>query len=256
MKIKIFTIITLLIFFVISCNNEIQEKSFHENGNLKSLKRKFKDSKNEIFEEYDSLENLTSKGYYTNGVRDSLFGYNINKTFSFKKRFKGTGTYSKEYDNDGNLEREGIYIYDTIKADWWSFYKNRKLIAKRQYEIVCDDYYLNQIITFNSNRDTVFNNDKIFNASTFFKLNKVKKEESFILFYDVKSLFVNNKLELVILKNNYCSEEPDTVVQLKSNRGYIVLKKKYSNRQCFFFDYNIYKDRIQNHKKYFDLSNY
>ncbi|WP_140487072.1 hypothetical protein [Flavobacterium sp. GSA192] len=254
---KNYIVITFLIILAISCSKEKQEKIYYKNGNLKSLKLIYEDSKKEVLEEYDILGNLILKGFYTSGTRDSLFGYNKNNTLSFKKRFKNNGAYSKEYDTNGNLEREGIYIYDTIKADWWKFYKKGILEAKREYVIVCDDYYLNQVIVFNRKKDTVIKKDSIMNVSTFFKIRKEKKKDSFQLSYNVRSIFVKNKLEFIILKGTNCEEEPDFIIELNSNKGKIVLDKKYYNRKGFFFDYNIDQNngnKVNNHKKYFDLS--
>jgi hypothetical protein len=249
--------IFLIVILISSCNKERLEKKYYKNGNLKSLKLTFKDSKKKILEEYDTVGNLTLKGFYTNDIRDSLVGYNKNKTLSFKKRFKDNGTYCREYDKNGILEREGIYVYDTIKADWWNFYKKGLLEAKREYVIVCDDYYLNQVIFFNKQKDTVLKMNKIYNASTFFEIKKNNSTDSLKLSFNVSSKFVNNKLELVILKGTNCEEEPDVVIQLNSNRGIITLDKKYSDRKGFFFDYNNGNNntnKFNNHKIYFDLS--
>lgn len=250
-------IILLIVFFTSSCGREKQEKTYYKNGNLESLKLIFKDSKKEILEEYDTLGNLTLKEFYTNGIRDSLIGYNKNKTLSFKKRFKDNGTYCKEYDKNGILEREGIYVYDTIKADWWNFYKKGTLVAKREYVIVCDDYYLNQVILFNKQKDTIFKKNKIYNTSTFFKIKKNNNKDSLKLSFNVNSTFVKNKLDLIILKGTNCEEEPDVVIQLNSNKGIITLDKRYSDKKGFFFDYNngdSKSNKVSNHKKYFDLS--
>lgn len=257
MKYRNIIVIVLIIIFTSSCTKEKEEKTYYKNGNLKTLKRIYKDLNKEVLEEYDTSGNLILKGYYTDGKKDSLFGYNKNSSLSFKKRFKDNGTYCKEYDKNGNLEREGIYVYDTIKADWWKFYKKGVLEAKREYVIVCGDYYLNQVILFNKQRDTVFKKNKTYNASTFFEIKKNNNKDSLKLFFNVRSAFVKNKLELIILKGTNCADEPDVVIKLNSNKGNIALDKKYSNRKIFFFDYINDEnsiDKVANHKKYFDLS--
>lgn len=250
----------LLFLFIIffSCKRENETKTFYSNGKIKEVIREA-DLNNKIVEEYDTLGYLKLKGFYNHKTRDSLFGYNPNGTLNFKRYFKGVGTKSIEYDVNGILQKEGIYIHDTIKVGWWKFYRNEKISAMKEYVIVCEDYYLNQNVEFK-------NKDTLFDKSTFFYISKKAKTDKNIveINYSLKSLFEKNKLQLIILKNEYCSEEPDTVISLDSNKGKIYLDEKYTNKKGFFFDYTTAKNNndqkapytMKHHKMYFDFSKY
>lgn len=247
-----------VVMMTFSCKESDREFTYYEDGQIKSIILS-QNSKRRVVEDFDRLGNLVLKGYYDNGKIDSLFKYNKNKGYVFKRYFAGHATKSIEYDTHGNIEKSGNYINDTIKVGWWNFYKNNQLVAKRQYEIVCANYYLNQIILFDNNGDTLSSpNDDM--ETTFYSLTRQSIDNKFILSYDVKSLFLNNKLEMILLKNNYCSEEPDTIIELNSNKGQIHLPQKYFRQKGFFFDYlqegkhGNQKRKIMHHKKYFDLA--
>lgn len=244
-----------LVLLSIACNNTT-EKTYYKNGNIETITHKNDNFSKKIIEEYDSLGNLLFKTIISKGKKDSIFKYNKNGTLCFRKKMLPTGIYSIEYDSQGRLEKEGLYVEDTIKAYWWKFYKNNELVAKREYVIVCNNYYLNQAIIFNKKNDTISK------GSTYFDVNKKVHNQKFSLNYRVKSLFDKGQIELVILKDTNCEEVPDTVIALPSNRGSIILNKKYMDKKAFFFDYNIVKEtdsgkapyKMVDHKKYFDLS--
>ncbi|GGB73284.1 hypothetical protein GCM10007424_11480 [Flavobacterium suaedae] len=157
MKKNLFLTAFSILFFCVSCEDKtIVEKIYYKNGNLKAVMYD-QDSLN-IVESYDSLGYLDLKIFVRDGKNDSLIKFNRNGTLRFSKKTLPTGaTYSVEYDSNGNLDKEGLYINDTIKAWWWKFYKKNKISAKREYVIICDDYYLNQEIILNEKNDTVLN---------------------------------------------------------------------------------------------------
>jgi len=209
------------------------------------------------------LGTLHVKGFFTHRKADSFYKYNADgKTYKWQKYYDGHSTRSVEYDKRDKLEKMDMYLHDTIKVGWWDFYKNNKTEAKREYIILCDDQYLNQAIVFDKNGDTIYKKDDLFNATTFYKLRKVSDENFFRLYYDVRSIFsVKNTLQLIFLNGDNCEEDVDTIIELKSNRGYVDLDKKYVDKHGFFFDFYGYKMPkgsktpygLRHHKKYFDL---
>lgn len=258
--------IIILSCSLISCKNEKQKKVFYKNGELKTLNR-FINNQNTIVEDYDVLGNLKLKTFYTKKNKDSSIFYYNNGRHKFIKTYSGNGTYSREFNKNGDLEQKGIYIEDTLKIGWWIFYKKGKIEAKREYMPICETYYLNQAIILDKNQDTIIKKDKVYNSSTYYFIKKEltkteNKTHTFKLSYDVKSMFVKNQLQLILLKSSYCIEDPDTIISLNTNKGNVFLNNKYLNCRGFFFDYYVEKNKsnkekpynMMHHKKYFDLA--
>jgi hypothetical protein len=208
----------IICHIIISCSYQKTEEVKYSNGKLKEIT------------------------YITGKNIDSVVRYNSQGKRSSKKNFLSIDTLVTVYHPNGVVESEGIMTNDTLKSGWWKYYReDGSLKSKRHYFIKCDDYYLNQSIVFDRKGDTVYSEDD-FNETIFFdyKLENINGESR--LFYKISPISYRSKLELVLMTdNNFCSDEEkvDTVIQLKSRKGSIILNSNLDFKQGFVFDYYI-----------------
>lgn len=208
----------IICHIITSCSYQKTEEVRYSNGKLKEV------------------------AYITRKNIDSVVRYNSQGQRASKRNFISNDTLVTVYHLNGVVESEGIITNDTLKSGWWKYYReDSSLKSKRHYFIKCDDYYLNQSIVFDRKGDTVYTDDD-FNETIFFdyKLENTNGERT--LFYEISPISYRSKLELVLMADNdFCSdkEKVDTVIQLKSRKGSIILDSDLDFKQGFVFDYYI-----------------
>lgn len=236
-----YLICLLIICFFYSCKNERIVKEYYSNDNIKTIKTYTLNEELATLEKFDSLGRKSQVLFYSHNKVDSLIAYDNNVKF-FKKEIAFNKLYHTNFYKNGIVESMGFLINDTLKNGWWSYFDiDGKLKSKRQYVLVCDDYYLNQSIIFNKSSDTVFTKDD-FNETVYFKYEIIKKKENDVISYDISPISYRSKLELVFLKqNNFCNEEGniDSIVPLENRKGRILLDKIKKPYSGFVFDYYI-----------------
>jgi antitoxin component YwqK of YwqJK toxin-antitoxin module len=139
-EIKYFGLMIFLIFT--SCQKEMKKKEYYPSGNLKMIAGINNDSIFDgLYEEYYETGEIKVKTFYKNGLI-------IDTVFSFHK--------------NGNVESKGIQK-NSQQLGWWFYYDlNGKLKEKREFLLVDETPYLNQIIRYNSNGIIDYGNSSFF----------------------------------------------------------------------------------------------
>lgn len=182
----------LLIFIVFSCNKK-EIRSYHDNGNLESIKEYYKEEL-QLIKIYDSLGTLNRVKFF-NGKRklDSLIDYTKEGRILFKKIFNQNNTHYSSYKNE-IIQEEGFLINDTLKTGWWKYFNNKGVLkSKREYVLLCDDYYLNQSIIFDKDGDTIYRDDD-FNESIYVLFDISEKDnDSIEVQYEISPISYRSK---------------------------------------------------------------
>ncbi len=165
MKANLLHLSVLFLFF--SCND--LKKEYYDNGNLKR--------------EYYELENGyldgTYKKYYKNGNLEVLSkyvkGHEKDTTIFFydsklpkikAKRVHSDSVCAKqiEYSSEGYVKKEGYVCFDDLlKIGKWKFFKKSgRVDFIREYKLINDKPYLNQIWYLNKVGDTLYTPSKYF----------------------------------------------------------------------------------------------
>jgi hypothetical protein len=267
MRNKRYLVLTVLIvFLVFSCDKIKYKNSYYDNGILKEREGYLKNELKEKFK-YDSIGNVFSKTYYSNNGLDSLIAFDKKQNLKFKKSFFNDSIYYVAFKNNSIMKR-GFLKNDSLKVGWWEYFDDVGVLkSKREYKILCEDYVLNQSIIFNQKGDTIFRDDD-YNESTFYDF-KVVDLNNGKLKVDYKVVPISNRsiLQLgIINKDEFCkiqSKNIDTAINLKSNRGTLVLNKNKFNKGLIV-DYRSTKKGVElkegvstlSRKMYFDLDDY
>ncbi|MBW3520166.1 hypothetical protein [Flavobacterium sp. NKUCC04_CG] len=152
MKIKYIILILLLnLMFFVSCTKIKVEKSYYENGNLKSV----------YYLQNDSV--VESKTYYPDGNKKYIFkienGVRIDTFFEYYKnnriknyitQFNDFNSQYREFDENSRLALEGS-VFKKKKIGWWSSYKSDKLTKQVYYAQNGDSVFIAQIKIFDRN---------------------------------------------------------------------------------------------------------
>jgi len=227
---------------IISCNNPKVTKEYYPDGTRKIISTYTQGNLSSNVEYYNRLGNLVKKVYYTKGVVDSLIGFKGEELRIYKKQIGLNNILQTRYYKNGKIESEGFIVKDTLKIGWWSYYDTiGKIKSKREYILLCDDYYLNQSILFDKQKDTIYR-DNDFNESVFFNFDIKELDDKNELSYDIKPISYRSNLELIFLRNDdFCKEEGniDTIIPLKTRKGKLFFNKKRKLYTGFIFDYYI-----------------
>lgn len=154
------------------------------------------------------------------------FSCNNGQTHSHKKVLK-VDDFTKSvkfYDKNGLLEKEGKFLYDTIKTGIWSYYEKGKL--KDQIEFIFKDNseYLNQIWVYDKNEELA--------GGLYYEISKIKDDYSlgekilieigtpYKFFSDLDSelfLLYSSKEEFNVDYSNKNEIKFDTIWNIKKN---------------------------------------
>jgi len=135
----------------VSCTKVKVEKSYYENGKLKSV----------YYIENDSV--IESKTFYPDGNRKYIFKienevridtffeyYKNNQIRSYFTQISNFGSRFKQFDENSKLKLEGT-IFKKKKIGWWSYYKSDKLVKQLYYAQNKDSVFISQIKVFDEN---------------------------------------------------------------------------------------------------------
>jgi antitoxin component YwqK of YwqJK toxin-antitoxin module len=251
-----YLIYLLVLGFFYACENGRTVKEYYSNGNIKFIKTFAPNEELAKLERFDSIDGSCQVFFYSNNEIDSLIGYDTDEIKIFKKEIISKRLFQTNFYKNGNVESKGFLINDTLKNDWWDYFNiDGKLKSKREYVLVCDDYYLNQSIVFDQKGDTIFTKDD-FNETIFFKY-KIIENKKDIMTYEISPVSYRSKLELVFLReNNFCKEEGniDSIVPLENRKGTITLDKIKKPFSGFVFDYYIDTTFVQGKRKINSIS--
>ena len=136
-----------IILITFSC----KERSYYENGNIKKVcikevfsdtiicKEYFKNGNIKLFKKYYNNElNSHVIKYYKNGIKHEVFSY---------RNGMAHGVY-KEYYKNGVIKKEGYFDKGKASGDFYYYDKRGRLNEIREYVILEDESYLNQIKYF------------------------------------------------------------------------------------------------------------
>jgi hypothetical protein len=187
MKIKIIICISLFLFY--SCKSN-KKTTFYPTGEVYSIIELNKAKKNhgslKIFYETGEISGI---GFYKNGYKDGSFKefyksgnlksveiyrkgkivdttrfFNANQKLIRLKYKKDSIFYQKEFNEFGELLVEG-QILDTLKTNWWKFYKNSKLFKEVEFLVKGSKEHLNQIIFYDEYGNTIYDKSNYYNSN-------------------------------------------------------------------------------------------
>lgn len=242
-KIYIIAFLLFLSVFYISCDKK--EKTFYEDGSLKSIyhitSEGIKEGEEQVF--YPSGE-LQSVIFYKDGVwTDSIVKYNKDGTYLSILYNKEEGLYLKTFENN-ILANEGKVDDNLNPIGWWKFYEDGNLFSEKETIIIDGNRITNQELFYE-------NNKMIPNKSKYYKFvspDKMKKQTQ----YEFKIPFqLNNELspQENLLKeeyyflifsqhynddfSNFNSVQSDTIIPYKENEFLITLSFKNAGEKNF-----------------------
>ena len=167
-------IIILTILFIASCSNK--EKSYYENGNIKSTfklnSNGKKDGAEKIFYPTGELMSLT---YFKNGKWiNSIIKYNKDGTYQAIIKRNNDSVFCENY-KEKILISKGAIDNKHRPIGWWNSYDNKKIYLKDENIIVENKSVIN--------RQKIFENGKLnINKSRFYNLIKpdnINKNEQY-----------------------------------------------------------------------------
>lgn len=242
-------LMTFTLFY--SCERERIIEDYYSNGGIKKMKKYNANGQLERVVIFDSINKSNQIFFYSNNKLDSLVSYDADSSKVFKKEILSKRLYQTNFHKNGNIKSKGYLINDTLKNGWWSYFDTYGgLKSKRQYTLLCDNYYLNQSIIFDENSDTIFKKDD-FNETIYFNYD-IKENGIDTMIYEISPISYRSKLELVFLKENeFCEEEGniDLIIKLEKRKGKISLNKLKRPYSGFVFDYYIDTTFVEGKKK-------
>lgn len=253
----------LLIIILVSCDNT--EKYYYPTGELFSEVQVDNDGKNNgTLKKYYITGEIEGKGNYTNGLKDGTFieyykngntksleVYKNGKIQDTTKRyyengviksiaFEDTnGSYYREFYKNGNKQSEGYYK-DSILVDWWNYYSDLgDIIQKREYINKNDEAHLNQLITFNDNKNIVIDSSYYYS----FLISKIKNSKYYRFKIDYEPSIKNAEVFLILsdsLNSDFSNlkfVQSDTLYMDNNTLTSNTLKEPYRKLKGYFYEY-------------------
>lgn len=157
--------IVIILISIAGCRNHEFEYEYHSNGNIKSKFVRINGKIDGEYFSYDTSEILISVSNWKNNQLDgqmkSYYSDGEIKTISTYKKDTLNGLYKEFYPNN-SLKIVGYYINGIKKGNFLFYDKGGNLEASREYIDLNGDSYLNQVIKYNSEGDTLLNESNFF----------------------------------------------------------------------------------------------
>ncbi len=234
--------ILILLFLLTSCDKK--EKSYYDDGNIKSVyylnSNNNKEGKEELFYPTGELQSVV---YYRNGVwTDSIAKYNKDGTYQSILYKKEDSLILKTFSKN-ILTNEGAVDSDLNPIGWWSFYEEGDLFSKRETIIIEGDNVTNQELYYKNN-ELILDKSKYYRFIAPDKVEKQKQYEFKIYFQfndyspqenllDEDYYFLSFSADYNEDFSNSLSVKADTLVPHKENEFLIKLGFRNSGRKNF-----------------------
>ena len=230
-----YSLLTILLILLISCNNIEKEKEYYTNGNLKYEVTINNDSYNGNYKEYYEDGALRVEGSFKDNLKQGLFTQYYKTTDKLLKTEtlwkNDTSYYQKNIGESGNILSEGA-LDNNRKVGKWKYYDENKGYLKeiQEFLIIKDSTYLNQNWLLNSEQDTLA------------KGNHYKMMSSDTLNYEQQRIYF-------FLKQPYFSYDSDLIVCIPRNDE--ELEDDFSNENTIKWDtLDNLANRFRNQGKY------
>lgn len=155
-----YSLLTILLILLISCNDIKKEKEYYTNGNLKYEVAINNDIYDGNYKEYYEDGSLRVEGNFDKNLKDGLFTQYYKSTDKLLKTEtlwkNDTSYYQKNIGLPGNILSEGA-LDNNRKVGKWKYYDENKGYLKeiQEFLIVRDSTYLNQNWLLNNEKDTL-----------------------------------------------------------------------------------------------------